>query len=207
MTWDNRIVGYGDAAPDDLLANPNNWRIHPKNQQDAMTGALGQLGWIAPVIVNRTTGFVVDGHLRVALAISHDEPTVPVAYVDLSDEEERLALATYDALTSLAVTDQQILADLMDGLVIDNTMLESTVTDLFLGDDTDPLADTEAAQPDDSDRNALVWGYTTFGRTKVACSASEIDALQELYNGYKSRHGADTGFVRWIAEGQPDDSA
>ena len=33
--WRNRIVGHGEEAPDQLLANPKNWRIHPKAQQDA----------------------------------------------------------------------------------------------------------------------------------------------------------------------------
>ena len=28
-TWRNRIVGTGEEAPDQLLANPANWRIHP----------------------------------------------------------------------------------------------------------------------------------------------------------------------------------
>ena len=39
-TWRNRIIGSGEEAPDQLLANPANWRIHPKAQQDALAGAL-----------------------------------------------------------------------------------------------------------------------------------------------------------------------
>ena len=35
-TWRNRISGSGEEAPDQLLANPANWRIHPKAQQDAL---------------------------------------------------------------------------------------------------------------------------------------------------------------------------
>ncbi len=27
MTWQNRIVGYGEEAPDQLMANPDNWRV------------------------------------------------------------------------------------------------------------------------------------------------------------------------------------
>src|SRR6266704_2927845 len=34
--WRNRIVGHGEEDPEQLLANPKNWRIHPKNQQDAL---------------------------------------------------------------------------------------------------------------------------------------------------------------------------
>ncbi len=39
--WRNRITGTGEEAPDQLLANPANWRVHPKAQQDALAGALG----------------------------------------------------------------------------------------------------------------------------------------------------------------------
>jgi hypothetical protein len=68
--WRNRIAGAGEEAPDQLLANPANWRIHPKAQQDALSGALDAVGWVQQVLVNRRTGFVVDGHARVALTLS-----------------------------------------------------------------------------------------------------------------------------------------
>ena len=90
--WRNRIVGTGEEAPDQLLANPRNWRLHPRNQQAALAGSLDAVGWVHQVMVNRQTGFVVDGHARVALAISRNEPSVPVLYVDLSPDEEALVL-------------------------------------------------------------------------------------------------------------------
>ena len=92
--WRNRIVGHADIAPAELVPNPRNWRSHPPEQQRALAGALGEVGWVAEVLVNRTTGHVVDGHLRIELALARDEPTVPVTYVELSEEEERLVLAT-----------------------------------------------------------------------------------------------------------------
>lgn len=58
--WRNRIVGSGEEAPDQLLANPGNWRVHPKAQQQALAGILGQVGWVQQVLVNRRTGHVVD---------------------------------------------------------------------------------------------------------------------------------------------------
>jgi hypothetical protein len=79
-TWRNRITGSGEEAPEQLLANPVNWRIHAKAQQDALAGALDQVGWVQQILVNRRTGFVVDGHARVALALRRGEPTVPVRH-------------------------------------------------------------------------------------------------------------------------------
>jgi len=62
-------LGAGEEAPDQLLANPANQWIHPKTQQDALARALDAVGWVQQVLVNRRTGFVVDGHARVVLAV------------------------------------------------------------------------------------------------------------------------------------------
>lgn len=122
-SWRNRIVGSGEAPPDELAANPRNWRIHPAAQQAAVGGALDQLGWIQQVIVNRSTGFVVDGHLRVAMALARGEPMVPVLYVELDEGEEALALATFDPLSAMAVSSPEKLAELMRGLTVDDPAL------------------------------------------------------------------------------------
>ena len=73
MSWQNRIVGTGSEVPDQLLANPFNWRIHPKFQQDVMGDVLSEIGWVQNVIVNQQTGHILDGHMRVAFAISAEE--------------------------------------------------------------------------------------------------------------------------------------
>jgi len=128
--WRNRIVGSGEESPDQLLANPANWRIHPKAQQDALAGALDQVGWVQQVLVNRRSGFVVDGHARVALAISRREPTVPVLYVDLSPDEEALVLATLDPIGAMATADDAKLAELLAAIAGDDAGLLALLGDL-----------------------------------------------------------------------------
>lgn len=108
-------MGEAEVDADQLLANPHNWRIHPKNQQDALTGVLDQVGWVQRVIVNQRTGFVVDGHARVALSISRGEK-VPVVYVDLSEQEEALVLATLDPIAAMAGKDDDILRSLVSDI-------------------------------------------------------------------------------------------
>jgi hypothetical protein len=61
---------------------------------------------VAPVTVNRSTGVIIDGHLRVALAIERGLAVVPVAYVELSEIEEREVLATFDVIGSMAKKDE-----------------------------------------------------------------------------------------------------
>jgi ParB-like chromosome segregation protein Spo0J len=107
VAWRNRIVGHADVAPAELVPNPHNWRSHPQEQQRALAGALGEVGWVAEVLVNRTTGHVVDGHLRIERALARHEPTVPVTYVELSEDEERLVLASLDPLAAMATAEQE----------------------------------------------------------------------------------------------------
>lgn len=109
----NRIVGTGEEDPEQLLANPNNWRIHPDDQKKVLGGIFNEVGWVQNIIVNRTTGHIIDGHLRAKLAIEKNQKAVPVVYVDLSEEEELLILASLDPIAGLAGTDQEMLDNII----------------------------------------------------------------------------------------------
>lgn len=95
-----------------------------------MGGALEDVGWVTEVIVNRTTGNLVDGHLRLDLALSRGEPFVPVTYVELSQDEERLVLATLDPLAAMADAEVIPLQDLLAQLDPNNAALRSMLDDL-----------------------------------------------------------------------------
>ena len=116
MKLANNIAGEGQEAPDNLLANPFNYRKHPKWQRDALLSQMKAVGWIQRVIVNRRTGHLIDGHLRVELALERSEPQVPVLYVDLDEHQEQLALATLDPISALAEQDHTLLDELLTGL-------------------------------------------------------------------------------------------
>src|SRR5512142_576926 len=88
----NRIVGHGEEQVGQLLANPLNFRLHPDNQQQALAGSIDDIGFIRSVTVNRRTGRVVDGHLRVTIAARSNVESLPVEYVDLDEAEEAQAL-------------------------------------------------------------------------------------------------------------------
>jgi len=126
----NRIVGSGVEAPDQLLANPKNFRIHPKEQQAALEGVLDIVGWVQEVVVNRTTGHILDGHLRVALALRREEATIPVKYVELSAAEESLILASIDPIAAMAVTDQKLLDALVGEITTDDARVEALLATL-----------------------------------------------------------------------------
>jgi len=114
--WHSRIVAQSEVNPEDLLANPKNTRIHPQAQQDVLTDVLDEVGWVDSVIVNQRTGFVLDGHLRVSLALRRGEKIIPVSWVDLSEEEENLVLATLDPISAMALASAEKLSALTSTL-------------------------------------------------------------------------------------------
>lgn len=111
--WENRIVGSGEESPQSLMANPKNARKHPPEQRAALRGALSEIGWIQDVIVNRQTGFILDGHARVEIAIEDGEETVPVKYIEIDESQEALALTVFDPIAAMANVDRER----MDSLV------------------------------------------------------------------------------------------
>lgn len=128
--WTNRITGHADVPPDQLLANPANFRRHPKPQQDALTGLIDGIGYLDPVIVQSGTDTVIDGHLRVELAIRSNQPTIPVTYVDLTDDEAALALATIDPVSAMAYHDAAQLDALLRDVSTDDAAVMALLSDL-----------------------------------------------------------------------------
>lgn len=120
MSWRNRVVDHGEADPASLSQNPRNWRRHPEHQRRVLEAVLDEVGFVQDVIVNRVTGHLVDGHLRVEMALKRREKRVPVVYVDLSEEEEALVLATLDPVSALADQDDGALTDLMSLVTTEN---------------------------------------------------------------------------------------
>ena len=129
--FQNRITGHGEKPANQFTANPDNPRVHPQKQRDAIKGSLDTLGFIAPVIVNTTTGYLVDGHERIWAALNEgDETPVPYIEVALTPEEEKLALTVYDWTTTLANYDADILNSLMQQVQTDNANLQAMLADM-----------------------------------------------------------------------------
>jgi hypothetical protein len=101
------------------------------------------------VVVNETTGHMVDGHLRAELAVADGAPAIPTVWVELTEDEERLVLAALDPLGDLAVADPARLEALIGSLSVSGEALEGLLTDLISehgGDDLEP-----GEMPDDAD--------------------------------------------------------
>lgn len=192
-TWKNRIVGYGEEDADQLLANDANWRIHPFFQQTALSEILEKIGWVQSVIVNKRTSeewgadrfveTVVDGHLRVSLAISREEK-VPVVYVDLSPSEESLTLATFDPLSSLAATDFSKLRELAKGLTIEPSGVQEMLSGLLSINNSGSRRSSNPKLKDVIKPIKVI--YDTTGDGPIECKISTVrnNGVKTLFTGY-----------------------
>lgn len=136
--WKNRIVGHGEENPDQLLANPRNWRTHPKEQKNALSGILKEVGYVQSVIVNKRTGYILDGHARVELAMAQGQPSIPVVYVDLSEDEEGLVLAVLDPIGAMAGADHTQLMQLLNEVQTEDPGLQALLDALIPDVGIDP---------------------------------------------------------------------
>lgn len=169
----SRIVGHGDVDPAELVANPRNWRTHPPEQRAALIAELDRVGWVQSVIVNRTTGHLVDGHLRAAVAAERGVGTIPVAWVELSPEEEARVLVALDPLGSMAGTNDALLQDLLDMVDLENRALEQHLVSFMASGrrgTTDP--DEVPPVPDDSAVYVKPGDVWVLGDHRIMCGDS-----------------------------------
>lgn len=177
QSWKNRIVGHGTESPDQLLANPQNWRTHPAEQKAALGGILSEVGLVQSVIVNQRTGYILDGHARVELALKHGQDQIPVVYVDLSEDEERLVLAVLDPIGAMAGKDEDLLRQLLDDVSTMDAGLQALL-DSLAGCDVTEIEPIEGLTDDDAvpalqgghvSRQGHVW---ILGAHRVMCGDS-----------------------------------
>lgn len=162
--WEDRIIETAKMDPRTLTPNPLNWRTHPPEQVAVLAGILGEVGEVAPVIWNRRTKRLIDGHLRREVAIAANQPTINVAIVDLEEAEERKVLLAFDPVTSLAEMDNALMRSLADSVTFEDdavrAMVESMLAEMPVTDDGEQNTSSDAdpsdlGGPDDRDRERL----------------------------------------------------
>jgi len=187
--WKNRFVGSAEVDPRELKPNPLNWREHPEAQLLGLSAVLGDVGWVGRILVNKTTGHIVDGHARRDEAIENGESTVPVDYVSLTEEEERIVLATYDPLGSMAKANQDGLNELIRGVETESDDLRAMLDALVEGEMTIPKegktnADDIPTEVDTRTEPGDVW---MLGDHRLVCGdASDPETVARLMGGVKA---------------------
>ena len=114
----------------DLVANPRNWRTHPKAQQGALRGILEDVGYADALLARELPGGsleIVDGHLRKETTPDQE---VPVLVLDIDEDEAKKLLAVIDPLAAMAEANTDALGQLLAEIGTESDALQAMLDDL-----------------------------------------------------------------------------
>ncbi len=120
----DRIRELRRVSARELLANPKNWRRHPKAQADALRGLLTEVGYADALLARELPDgqlMLIDGHLR---KDTTPDAMLPVLVLDVNAEEADKLLLTLDPLASLAESDAERIGALLETVRTDNAAVE-----------------------------------------------------------------------------------
>ena len=184
----NAIIRYGEQPASEFLAHPHNPRKHPDKQRKLVNASLKRFGWVAPVVVNVTTGYVIDGHERVWQALSAgDDTLVPFVEVQVPTELEAELIAVFDRITYEAEYDPVNLQLLMEQVNTDDEVLAKLFADMkeeYIPLSDEPLPDNppsmdkaeELKQKWQTERGQLWIIPTKHGEHRLLCGDSTLKA-------------------------------
>jgi hypothetical protein len=110
----DRIRELRRVRAKDLIANPRNWRRHPKAQADALRGLLSEIGYADALLVRELPDgklMILDGHLRAQVT---PDMLVPALVLDVSAEEGDKIMLTHDPLAAMAEADSTRIKALLE---------------------------------------------------------------------------------------------
>lgn len=126
----DRVKELRRVSAADLVPHPKNWRTHPQAQQQAIRGALAEIGYADAILTRELPDGrlqILDWHLR---AETTPGETVPVLVLDLSEAEAEKLLATLDPLAAMAEADAVALDALLAEIELKDQYLRQMVEDL-----------------------------------------------------------------------------
>jgi len=135
MNPKNRIKELRSVKVKDLKEHPDNWRLHPQRQKDAIRKALDKYGMADAFLAYEETDdkgkkslVLIDGHLRKEEI--DPEIKVPVLVLDVTTEEARGLLATHDSIGSMAEFDEIKLSGLLDEIKLSDVEMAGLVENI-----------------------------------------------------------------------------
>ena len=127
----NWIVGLEWRSPENLVANPVNFRLHSTEQWEVMLASLRENGWVQALIENRRTGYLLDGHLRAQLAFEMGIESVPVLVIDVDPELEPKILVSLDPIAAMAGTERSVLETVLESVQTESPAMQAMMNELL----------------------------------------------------------------------------
>jgi len=101
-------------SPRTIVTTDMNWKKHPSLQREAWLSFLAEVGWVGALLYNRTTGHLLDGHMRLQDALEGNFESIPVLVVSLDEMTELKVLALLDRIGTLFEARKNMMEKLAD---------------------------------------------------------------------------------------------
>jgi DNA modification methylase len=144
-----RNAGVITVRVSEILDNPLNFRTHPKAQSAGLAAAVEEIGWFGYPDVFRHPEhpdkfMLVDGELRARHLRKHygESAEIEVNLTDFNPAEAAKALATKDALSAMAGTEQDTLDELLSGIEPEGEDFEKLLLSIRNDEPTSPGGET-----------------------------------------------------------------
>ena len=187
------------VSPSSLIANELNPKMHPDRQINALVRAIKEVGFIAPIIIDRRNG-IVAGHGRVLAALKAGITTIPAVRVEhLNEHQLRSLMLADNRLSELGKIDQQLLAANLKLLTVEGIDLYVEAATAFTMGEVDAILEAadESGDGDPDDEPVEIEGgpavnrpgdlWDLGGRHRFICGSSlEAIVWQELMDGLKA---------------------
>ncbi len=172
-----------------LRPHPRNWRVHSREQGDALRGVLAEIGYADALLARELPDGslqLIDGHLR---AEATPDVEVPVLIVDLDDSEADKLLAVLDPLSAMAQTNRDALAGLLSDMETENEAVGSHL-------DAIPQANVPRHDLDAKDSDAPESGPNNSPPPEV-----DIPAMFQVIVDCRDEDEQKTVYERLVADG------
>lgn len=131
MVIRDRIRELRRVRAGDLVPCPWNFREHPIEQREALEAVLAEVGYAGAALARELENgqlMLIDGHLRADL--DHDQQ-IPVLVLDVTEEEAKKLIATFDPVGALAVTNEDAQRRLLNDLDAQEASLRKLIADML----------------------------------------------------------------------------
>jgi len=175
----DRIKELRRVKARDLRPNAKNWRRHPVNQQNALRGALAEVGYADALIAWEPPDGgleLIDGHLRAEVT---PDMAVPVLILDVNADEAAYLLATLDPLSALAERDEVAAADLVATISTENDAVQALLDHVHGATDLPDIPDDGLPDEEPPEDESTADTQAVIGQFRWTIPRDKYDAWLE----------------------------
>ena len=133
MNIRDRVKELRRVKASELRPSPFNWRSHSTEQLDALRGILAEVGFAGASLARELENGsleLIDGHARAEVS---GDAIIPVLVLNVTEDEAKKILATFDPIGAMATADVEKLEALLQEVSSSNdavnALLESVARD------------------------------------------------------------------------------